>query len=100
MATAERLPAASKARTPNVVTMGGGVNVKTRDLLRSDSELARLIGYVETRKVVMPVESFVQPGTLEAAIDVELELLQLRAGPMRTSLSAAEGRIEQIKGRL
>lgn len=100
--TIEMVKAVAKAagRRGLAVTMGGGVNVKTRELLRSDRELAKLVGYVETRKVVMPVESFVQPGILEAAIEVELELLKLRSAPVQKAIGGIEGRIGQIKERI
>jgi len=82
------------------ITMGGGINVGTRELLRGDEELAELLDCVETRKVIMPVEHFVRDGTFEDAIAVELELLQLRSGALHGTLSAAKTRIAQIQERL
>ncbi|WP_165611194.1 aldolase/citrate lyase family protein [Sphingomonas jatrophae] len=90
---------AARARGRHV-TMGGSVNVKTLHLLREDAELAGLVDYVETRKVIMKSSDFVQDGTLEAAIAAELELLDLRTGPMESALGKATKRATQIRERL
>ncbi|RYY17497.1 MAG: hypothetical protein EON55_02015 [Alphaproteobacteria bacterium] len=82
------------------VTMGGGVNARTRDLLRSDAELVDLIACVETRKVVIPVPTFMEDGVLERAIGIELELLDLHSGPAGRGLDKARARAEQIRSRL
>ena len=82
------------------VTMGGGVNAGTRTLLREDAELAGLVDAVETRKAIMPVARFVEDGTLEAAIQIELDLLELRTGPLGRALAAAQERVGQIRQRL
>jgi hypothetical protein len=42
------------------VTMGGSINKATRLLLAGDKELQDLIDYVETRKVVMPINKFLE----------------------------------------
>lgn len=82
------------------VTMGGGVNLKTLRLLREDEELADLLDHVETRKAIMPVASFVEDGTLEAAIQIELALLKLRTGALDRTLSKATARTAQILERI
>lgn len=82
------------------VTMGGGVNARTRDLLRGDAELAALIACVETRKVVIPVPAFLEDGVLERAIGIELDLLDLHSGPAGRGLDKARTRAEQIRSRL
>jgi len=82
------------------VTMGGGVNAKTRELLRTDKELAELLDTVETRKVIMPISSFVQDGVLEAAIQVELDLLDLHNAALEPKVRAAAERASQIRSRL
>lgn len=82
------------------VTMGGGINVRTRDLLRNDPELVGLISAVETRKIVIPVAAFLEDGALEQAIEIELDLLSLHAGPASRALAMAEARAAQIRGRL
>lgn len=82
------------------VTMGGSVNKKTRDVLRTDSELRELVGSVETRKVVMEVPVFLEDGVLESAIDVELDLLgRLVRGP-RETVTNSDARAKQIRERL
>jgi hypothetical protein len=80
--------------------MGGGVNAKTRELLRKDDQLAELINWVETRKVIMPLGFFVEDGTLEEAIKVELELLTLRTGSLEKTVASASGRVAQIRARV
>ncbi|CAM3246585.1 HpcH/HpaI aldolase/citrate lyase domain-containing protein [Sphingomonas antarctica] len=90
---------AAKARGLEV-TMGGGVNVRTRDLLARDAELAALLTSVETRKVVIPVAAFLESGTLERAIQIELALLDLHTGPAACGLDKARARSSQIRERL
>lgn len=82
------------------VTMGGSVNVRTRELLRGDPELAALIACVETRKVVIPVPAFLEDGALERAIAIELDLLDLHSGPAGRGLEKARARTAQIRSRL
>lgn len=82
------------------VTMGGGVNAKTRELLRTDKELAELLDTVETRKVIMPISSFIQDGVLEAAIQVELDLLDLHGAALAPKVKASADRAAQIRSRL
>lgn len=82
------------------VTMGGGVNVRTRELLLADTELAGLIASVETRKVVIPTPAFAQAGALERAIEIELKLLDLHTGPAGRGLEKANTRTAQIRARL
>lgn len=82
------------------MTMGGGINVRTRDALRADPELAGLIACVETRKAVMRTDRFLVDGVLESAIDLELELLELRTGPLAGALARSSQRIEQLRGRV
>lgn len=82
------------------VTMGGGINVRTRDLLQRDAELAGLVACVETRKVVIPTTAFVGAGILERAIAIELELLDLHANPAGRGVDKAHARAAQIRSRL
>lgn len=82
------------------VTMGGSVNKNTREVLRADAELRELVGAVETRKVVMAVPDFLTDGVLEAAIQVELELLdRLVRGP-RETVANSDARAKQVRERL
>lgn len=99
MVMVRTVAAAARARGLEV-TMGGGVNARTRDLLAGDAELAGAIACVETRKVVIPVPAFIQPGALEHAIEIELELLDLHSGPAGRSLERAQARSTQIRSRL
>lgn len=82
------------------VTMGGGINVRTRDLLLADKELAGMIACVETRKVVIPTTTFMETEALERAIELELELLDLHTGPAGRGLNKANARSAQIRARL
>jgi 4-hydroxy-2-oxoheptanedioate aldolase len=54
------------------VTMGGSVSKNTVQTLITDSELFDLIDFIETRKVVMKVENFIQSGAIEQAVAFEL----------------------------
>ena len=82
------------------VTMGGGINLRTRELLASHIELAGLLSAIETRKVVIPVAAFLEHGTLERAIQIELELLDLHGGPAARGLAKAQARSVNIKSRV
>jgi hypothetical protein len=82
------------------VTMGGSVDAGTRAFLRDGHELRDLIDAVETRKVVMPMEDFLEDGTLEDSIKVECELLQLRIQPLKSALGGMTSRCETIKARI
>lgn len=99
MAMVRTVAHAARARGLEV-TMGGGVNARTRDLLRGDAELAGLLACVETRKVVIPVPAFLEDGVLERAIAIELDLLDLHSGPAGRGLEKARGRATQIRSRL
>lgn len=81
-------------------TMGGSINVRTRDLLRTDSELRELIACVETRKCVMPVVRFLEDGALEDAFAVEGVLLDAQLAYYGAIAAAASSRAEQLKARL
>lgn len=82
------------------VTMGGGVNVRTRDLIGGNTEMAELLASVETRKVVIPIPAFLEFGTLERAIETELALLDLHTEPVSRGLVKAQARTNQIRSRL
>lgn len=99
MARVRRVAQAARGRGLEM-TIGGGVNVKTRETLRADPELAGLIACVETRKAVMRTERFLEDGVLERAINLELELLELRTAPLASALSRSTERIEQLRGRV
>ncbi len=99
IALVKRVAAAAHRRGLEV-TMGGGISAQTRRLLRDDAELAGAIAAVETRKVVIAVDRFLTDGVLEAAIDVELELLALHGAPLAAAAARSQGRITQLRTRL
>lgn len=81
-------------------TMGGSVGVGTLALLEQDAELRDLVACVETRKCVMPVERFLEPGALEEAFAVEFALLDLQTAAYGTIADAARNRSEALRARL
>jgi len=92
---------ARAARTRGLsVTMGGSVNKNTIALLRGDAELRDLIASVETRKCVMPVDRFLEPGALDAAFAVEAALLDMLSAHHGAISAAAALRVGQIRARL
>lgn len=82
------------------VTMGGSVDTRTRELLREGHALVEVLDAVETRKIVMPIATFIEEGTLEDSITVECELLDLRMKPLRAALDAMSARYEKIRSRV
>ena len=90
---------AAKARGLEV-TMGGSVDATTRQIMREGHELATLLDAVETRKIVMPVRTFIEDGTFEDSIKAECELLEIRMRPLQTALDAMSKRHRSIQSRL
>jgi hypothetical protein len=90
---------AAKARGLEV-TMGGGVDARTREVLREGHALSEVIDAVETRKIVMPIAMFIQAGTFEDSIAAECELLQIRMRPLEVQLMAMTNRLGSIQSRL
>jgi hypothetical protein len=82
------------------VTMGGSVDATTRQIMREGHELATLLDAVETRKIVMPVRTFIEDGTFEDSIKAECELLEIRMRPLQTALDAMSKRHRSIQSRL
>jgi 4-hydroxy-2-oxoheptanedioate aldolase len=81
-------------------TIGGSVNAKTIELLRTDHELRDLVTCVETRKCVMTVASFLQPSALEQAFAVEEALLDMQLAYYGGLSDAAGDRIRKLGARL
>ena len=81
-------------------TIGGSVNARTVQLLREDDELRDLVGSVETRKCVMKIDRFLEPGALEEALAVEALLLDCQIAEHDTLLKAARDRVKMIRARL
>jgi 4-hydroxy-2-oxoheptanedioate aldolase len=90
---------AAKARGLEV-TMGGSVDARTRELLREGHPLSAVIDAVETRKIVMPIATFIEEGTLEDSIAAECELLEIRMRPLKQALDAMSKRYQTIKSRV
>lgn len=82
------------------VTMGGSINKNTRLLLLGDHELQDLLDYVETRKVVMPVDKFLDEHALMNALSLEATLLERRIKIAEGILSSAIDRKNSITSRL
>jgi 4-hydroxy-2-oxoheptanedioate aldolase len=81
------------------VTMGGSITKKTRELLKADKELRELIDFVETRKVVICVERFLDDMVLIQALKLEEILLNRRLNEPRRTLDAADARLSAIRAR-
>lgn len=82
------------------VTMGGSINKATRLLLLADKELQDLVDFVETRKVVMPINKFLEDGALSSALNLEAVLLQRRINEAEGILSSAIKRKNSITSRV
>lgn len=92
---------AKKAKKQGLmVTMGGSINRRTRDLLQGDKELQELLDFVETRKVVMPLNKFLEEGALVSALNLETTLLARRIKEAEGILNSAVNRKNSISSRL
>ena len=80
--------------------MGGSINKKSQALLAGDAELRDLIDFIETRKVVMTIDQFMESDSLKNALEVESQLLEMRAVVAARELSAINQRRVSIKSRL
>lgn len=90
---------AAKARGLKT-TMGGTINADTFRLLGEDAELRELVACVETRKCVMPVDKFLEPGALEDAFAVEFALLDMQVDAYGAIGEAARARVIALKSRV
>lgn len=81
-------------------TMGGTINADTIKVLSQDAELRDLIASVETRKCVMPVEKFLEPGALEDAFAVESALLEMQIAAYGAIGDSARARSVALRERL
>jgi citrate lyase beta subunit len=81
------------------VTMGGSVGRHTRELLQSNAELRGLLDYVETRKAVMSIESFLDEAALTHALKLEELLLKRRWRESERTLPAVTARLAALAGR-
>ena len=73
-------------------TVGGSVNTKTINLFRDSQLLQERVDFIETRKVIMPVEGFLEPNALDTALQFESLLLRDKstAGNRRQNLPVRE----------
>jgi 4-hydroxy-2-oxoheptanedioate aldolase len=81
------------------VTMGGSISKNTWSLLKKDAELRDLLQMVETRKVVLPVQKFLDDSALGMALSLEEELLRARAKSAERALPPIKSRIEALAKR-
>lgn len=82
------------------VTMGGSISKSTRLLLLLDSELQSLLDFVETRKVVLPIDKFLEEGALLSALNLETVLLERRINEAERILTSALNRKNSITSRV
>jgi 4-hydroxy-2-oxoheptanedioate aldolase len=82
------------------VTMGGNVGKGTVESLLSDEELYDLIDYVETRKVIMSVDKFIQEGSIDHALKFELSNLERRLAIYEEMCSSDKKRKAAILSRI
>jgi 2-keto-3-deoxy-L-rhamnonate aldolase RhmA len=90
---------AAKARGLQV-TMGGSVSGRTIELLQRDSELCDLLDYIETRKAVMSVQSFINNDALQHALKLEEILLIRRGRESKRVLPAINSRLDALSLRV
>jgi 4-hydroxy-2-oxoheptanedioate aldolase len=95
----KRVARLAKARGLHV-TMGGSISKLTVETLLRDLELAGLIDFIETRKVVMDVEKFVRPGSLENSLEFELAILEERLQANEIAVESAKKRKTALSSRL
>lgn len=81
-------------------TVGGSVNAKTINLFRDSKLLQECIDFIETRKVIMPVEGFLEPNALDTALRFESLLLERQINRREQSSNHARKRNNQLLNRL
>jgi 4-hydroxy-2-oxoheptanedioate aldolase len=81
------------------VTMGGSISKHTRELLQVETELLDLLDYIETRKAVMQVTSFLDEAALLHALKLEEVLLRRRARESERTLPAINDRLATLTKR-
>lgn len=81
------------------VTMGGSVSKHTRELLQGDTELRELLDYIETRKAVMPVKTFLEESALLQALKLEEVLLRRRVRNSERTLPILTERLTALAKR-
>lgn len=81
-------------------TVGGSINTKTIELFRDNKLLQKRIDFIETRKVIMPVEEFLKPKALETVLKFESLLLERQINRQDEASNRARKRNHQIQSRL
>ena len=81
-------------------TVGGSINTKTINLFRDSQLLQESVDFIETRKVIMPVEGFLEPNALDTALKFESLLLQRQINLREQASKHARKRNSQILNRL
>ena len=81
-------------------TVGGSVNTKTINLFRDSQLLQERVDFIETRKVIMPVEGFLEPNALDTALQFESLLLERQINRREQASKHARKRNSQILNRL
>jgi len=82
------------------VTMGGSISNQTYELLQNDKELRSLLDFIETRKAVMTIESFLRPTVLQQALKLEEILLRRRARESERTLPTITDRLAVLTKRV
>lgn len=82
------------------VTLGGSIGVRTRDYLSAVAEARDVIDFIETRKVIMSIGSFLKNDTLETALRFECALLMRKAEKSKKIVAESKNRQEQILQRM
>ena len=92
---------ARKAKAKGLVaTMGGSISRRTLETLSKNEELAQLLDFIETRKVVLPVKRIMETGALEAVMAIEAAMLDLRLAVADRWEAEARQRKETLTKRL
>ena len=81
-------------------TVGGSVNTKTINLFRDSQLLQERVDFIETRKVIMPVEGFLEPNALDTALQFESLLVERQINRREQASKLARKRNSQILNRL
>jgi hypothetical protein len=80
--------------------MGGSISNQTYELLQNDQELRSLLDFIETRKAVMTIESFLRPTVLQQALKLEEILLRRRARESERTLPTITDRLAVLTKRV
>jgi len=95
------LSVASIAKKNNLkVTLGGSISKNTINTFNKYPSLLDLIDFIETRKFVMSVNSFLKQGTLNQALKLEQQLLERRVQILEININSKKKRISEIKSRI